>query len=270
MYRAILFAGLLLLIPHSAFRIPHSKAAQEEKKLTVRWFGQSFFQIETTTGQKIVLDPHGIPEFGRPVVKADFVLISHPHVDHNQIEFLDNKVKPGDVYPAVVQAKPKQQDWKAIDEKRGQIRIRTLGGTYHDSVNGMKFGKNGIWIIEADGLVFCHLGDLGHELTAEQVKAIGPVDVLMVPVGGVYSLNGEEAKKVMGQIKPRLYAIPMHFGFPNFDDLLGPDEFLDGQKNVKKLTTTNELVIPVGTKAPDAPTVVLLGWKKEDPPPKKP
>lgn len=239
------------------------------KQVTLRWFGQSFFQIEDSRGQRIVLDPHAIPTFGTPRVKADFVLISHPHNDHAQPEVLDGPPKENDIYRGVVETKPGRQEWKAIDEKRGQIRFRTLA-TYHDPVGGMQRGKNAVWIIEVDGLVFCHLGDLGHELTAAQVKAIGKVDVLMVPVGGIFTINGEVAKKVADQIKPRLFVLPMHYGVPGYEDLLGPEEFLDGQKNRKNMTDTNELVIPVDTKAPDAPTVVVLGWKKVEPVPAAP
>src|SRR5204862_205205 len=76
-----------------------------------------------------------------------------------------------------------------------------------------------------------------------QVKAIGKVDVLMVPIGGIYTINGEQARKIVKQIKPRLYVVPMHYGVPGYEDLLGPDEFLEGQKNVKKLLNTNEPVI---------------------------
>jgi L-ascorbate metabolism protein UlaG (beta-lactamase superfamily) len=108
--------------------------------------------------------------------------------------------------------------------------------------------------------VFCHLGDLGHELSEEQVKAIGPVDVLMVPVGGIYTLNGDGAKKVVGQLKPRLYVLPMHYGTKVYMDLPGPDEFLDGQKDVRALADTNLLEFPATLKA-DRPTVVVLGWK---------
>ncbi len=270
-----------LLIPLAAALLALSAAGQEPKKdekpdapkTVLRWFGQSFFQLETATKQKIVFDPHAIPNFGRPVVKADFVLITHPHVDHSIVEVLeglpeDPKKRENEIYRGVVEPKPGRQEWKKIDEKRGPIRFRTLA-TYHDAANGMKYGKNSAWIVEADGFVFCHLGDLGHELTPEQVKAIGPVDVLMIPVGGVYTLNGEAAKRVVEQIKPRLYVVPMHYGTPGFDDLVGPEEFLDGQKNVKRMTDTNELVLTPGMKAPEAPTVVLLGWEKKEPPPKK-
>jgi L-ascorbate metabolism protein UlaG (beta-lactamase superfamily) len=139
-------------------------------------------------------------------------------------------------------------------------------GTYHDAMNGMQRGKNSVFIVEADGLVFCHLGDLGHELTPEQVKTIGKVDVLMVPVGGIYTINGEVAKKVVAQLKPRLYVVPMHYAVAGYDDLLGPDEFLEDQPkdSIKKTPDTNELVIPVDIKAPATPSIVLLGWKKAD------
>jgi L-ascorbate metabolism protein UlaG (beta-lactamase superfamily) len=253
---------------------------EKPKQVTLRWYGQSFFQLQDSTGQRIVFDPHAIPTFGTPRVKADFVLISHLHDDHNQPEVLDGffpddpkaaeKRNKGDVYRGVVPiGKGNRQDWKQYNETRGPIKFRTLP-TFHDAQMGLQRGKNAVWIVEADGLVFCHLGDLGHELSPDQVKSIGKVDVLMIPVGGIYTINGETAKKVVDQIKPRLYVLPMHYGVPGYDDILGPDEFLDGQKHVKKMLDTNELVIPADMKTPDAPTIMLLGWKKADPPePKK-
>jgi len=268
---------LLLLVPIALAQEPKEK----EKKLTLRWYGQSFFQLTDSTGQRIVIDPHAIPAFGGPRVKADFVLITHLHDDHNQPEVLDmfypedakaaEKRDKGDVYRGVVTVgKGAKQDWKAWNETRGPIKFRNLP-TFHDAVMGMTRGKNSVWILEADGLVFCHLGDIGHDLSSEQVKAIGKVDVLMVPVGGIYTINGETAKKVVEQLKPRLYVLPMHYGVPGYDDVLGPDEFLDGQKNVKKMPETNELLIPADMKSPESPIVVMLGWKKADPaePPKK-
>jgi L-ascorbate metabolism protein UlaG (beta-lactamase superfamily) len=180
------------------------------------------------------------------------------------------RIAEADVLRGVTETKTGRQDWNTIDEKRGNIRIRNVA-TYHDPNNGLQRGKNSIFLVEADGLTICHLGDLGHELTAEQVKAIGKVDILMIPIGGIYTINGEQAQAVMKQLKPRLYVLPMHYGMPGYDDLAGPDEFLDGLKNVKKMPNTNELSFPIDAK-PEEPTVVMLGWKKaEDPaPPKDP
>lgn len=260
-----------LITHHSSLQ---AQPPDAEKKVKLRWYGQSMFQLQTVSGKLVVFDPHAIPVFTPPRLSADITLISHPHNDHNLVEQLKEK---GKVFEAVKLGKGTKTDWNAVDEKVGTIRVRSLG-TFHDATNGMQRGKNGIWIVETDGLTIVHLGDLGHELTAEQVKAIGKVDVLMVPVGGIYTLNGEQAKKVVEQLKPRLFVLPMHYGTPGYDDILGPDEFLEDQKNLKKMTTTNELEIPIDMKA-DSPTVVLLGWKtppkpdpKKDPkePEKKP
>jgi L-ascorbate metabolism protein UlaG (beta-lactamase superfamily) len=274
-----------LLTPHPSQATGQEPKQEEPKKepeakrpkdaVTIRWYGQSFFQVETALGHKFAIDPHGIPAFGRQFVPADFVLVSHSHDDHSLIEMIDTgkkdaRIPENDVYRGVAVVKGKQE-WKTIDEKRGPIRLRTIA-TYHDAMNGLQRGKNSIWVVESDGLVFCHLGDLGHELTDEQVKAIGKVDVLFVPVGGIYTINGEQAQDVMKKLKPRLYVLPMHYGVPGYDELAGPEEFLDGLKNVKKMPTTNELTFKIDEK-PETPSVVLLGWKKAEeppPPPKKP
>ena len=273
MRHALLVLPLLALPLTAGF--PMSAPAQEPKPktMTVRWYGQSFFQVEDSAGRTFAIDPHAIPAFGRVPVKADWVIVSHPHDDHSLIEMIDAgkkdaRIAEADVYRGVTETKTGKQDWKVIDQKRGNIRIRNVA-TYHDTTNGLQRGKNSIFIVEVDGLFICHLGDLGHELTDAQVKAIGKVDVLMVPIGGIYTINGEQAQAVMKQLKPRLFVLPMHYGVPNFDDLAGPEEFLDGQKNVKKMPTTNELTFPIDLKA-DAPTVVLLNWRKvEEVPPKK-
>ncbi|MFO0822805.1 MAG: MBL fold metallo-hydrolase [Gemmataceae bacterium] len=258
----VLLGALSLLLTQSSATF----AQDDAKKVKLRWFGQSMFQLETANGKSVVFDPQIIPVFGPPRLIADVTLISHPHNDHNQLEALKEK---GRVFEGV-KPKGKTSEWAAIDEKVGAIRVRSLG-TFHDAVNGMQRGKNSIWVVETDGLNIVHLGDLGHELTAAQIKAIGNVDVLMIPIGGIYTLNGDQAKKVVGQLKPRLFVVPMHYGVPGWDELLGPDEFLGEfeKSEIRKLPDTNELVIPVDLKA-DAPTVVLLGWKTPaKPEPKK-
>ena len=258
---AILLAAFALVILPSLLTTHHSPRAQaqdDEKKLKLRWYGQSMFQLETSGKKLVVFDPHMIPVFAPPRLTADITLVSHPHNDHDQVDTL--KAKGRDFYG--VKLEKGKQEWIAVDETIGAIKIRNIG-TFHDPVNGMQRGKNAIWIVEADGLVFCHLGDLGHELTETQLKAIGKVDVLLVPVGGIYTINGDQAKAAVKAIKPRLYVLPMHYGVPDYDDVQGPDEFLGGQKNLKKMLDTNELVIPADMKA-DAPTVVQLGWKVKE------
>ena len=244
----------------SLFVMSAPALAQEAKAkaISIRWFGQSFFQIETGDGTKVVFDPHLMPEYSRPTCEADLILVSHEHDDHNLVEAISNldKDKPKIIRGLVT--KGKRQDWNKVDEKVKNIRVRTVG-TYHDGDEGMKRGKNSIFVIETDGLKIAHLGDLGHVLDEEQVKAVGEIDILMIPVGGIYTINGEKAKEVMKQLKPRLYVLPMHYGNKVVDTLQDPEEFLDGQKNVRKLEQNNLLSVPTDLKL-DKPTIVLLHW----------
>lgn len=248
---------VLLASAAAAAPIPDAKAFK------LRWYGQSFFQLETPAGKRVVFDPHAMPEFGRPAVAADVILCSHRHNDHAQPEVVEG-FQSARVFHGLKEPKGNRPpDWNPTDEKVGQIRVRAVP-TYHDAESGMKRGKNAAWVVEAEGLTVCHLGDLGHELSPAQVKAIGPVDVLLVPVGGIYTLNGTQAKAVAGQIKPRRFVLPMHYGVPGYDDLLAADEFLEGQPNVKRTPATNELVIPAQAKEGEPPAVVVPGWKTDD------
>jgi L-ascorbate metabolism protein UlaG (beta-lactamase superfamily) len=234
-------------------------SAQEAKKVKLRWYGQSFFQLETGAGTKIVFDPHAIPEYGRHLVGADLILVSHPHTDHFQPEVIENHQKAKTILGW--KGKGSRPAWNLTEEKFKDALVRTVG-TYHDRSEGMERGRNTVFVVEVDGLKIVHLGDLGHELTPEQVKSIGPVDVLMVPVGGVYTLNGSDAKTVVKQLKPRLFVVPMHYGTKVYEDLLPIDEFLKDQTKVDRRTDTNELVVSADMKA-DAPTTVVLGWTKK-------
>src|SRR5215470_11330975 len=143
--------------------------AASAKEISIKWHGQSFFEIKTSAGTVIAIDPHDLEAYGKRRVKPDVVLITHFHIDHANLAQLTNP----------------------------DVKIKGLA-SYHDDVEGMKRGKNTIFVLEFDGLRIVHLGDLGHELTPSLAKkvGIGTIDVLMVPVGGTYTLNGTEAKKV--------------------------------------------------------------------------
>jgi L-ascorbate metabolism protein UlaG (beta-lactamase superfamily) len=227
------------------------------KKITIRWYGQSFFQIETSDKTLIVTDPHAMPEYNRNVVRADLVTCSHMHSDHVQVEILENS-KEAKIYYGL-DPKSKRSIFNPISAKFKNVTFYDVESD-HDPDGGMTRGKNAIFVFEVDGLRICHLGDLGTILDEKQIKQIGKVDILLIPIGGVYTINGEKAKEVVRQLKPRLYIIPMHYGTKVLDSLQPPDEFLEGQKNVKKLEDTNALTIPVDLKQ-DNPVIVLLGWK---------
>jgi L-ascorbate metabolism protein UlaG (beta-lactamase superfamily) len=236
--------------------------AVRSQDFTLTWYGQSFFRLESPKGKTIAFDPHAISEFGRPKVTAELILCSHRHDDHGQIEVIENHAAARVFHGLKEPVKSKPADWAKIDEKVGGIRIRTVP-LYHDAVNGMQRGKNSAFVVEVEGLTVCHLGDLGHELDEAQAKLIGPVDVLLVPCGGIYTLNGDKARKVVAAIKPRRVVVPMHFGVPGYEDLLPVDEFLDALANVKKYPKTNALKIPAEGKG-EPPIVAVLNWQKEE------
>jgi L-ascorbate metabolism protein UlaG (beta-lactamase superfamily) len=200
-------------------------------KLTVSWHGQSFFSVVSKKGTVIVFDPHAIPQYGAPVsdLKPDVIFLSHNHNDHTRVEIFENAKDKGDKGPKIVNGLKSdggRETWNLIDETYKDLTFKVLGG-YHDDVKGMKHGLTGIFMVDVDGWRIVHLGDLGHRLTAKQIKMLGDVDVLMVPCGGIYGLNGVDAQVVVKDIKPKEFILPMHIGTSRYDDLLPVDEFLD-------------------------------------------
>jgi L-ascorbate metabolism protein UlaG (beta-lactamase superfamily) len=196
-------------------------------EIKIAWHGQSMFEIVTPAGTRIVLDPQNLEAYRVKPLKADLVLMSHFHTDHTRTEVIEN-LKDAKQYNALKKsgAGGLVVDYNPVDEKFKDVRIQSVG-TYHDAANGLQRGKNGVWVIDVDGVRIVHLGDLGHPLTRAQLKKLGAVDVLMVPVGGVYTLNGLEAYKVVEQVKPRRTIVPMHYGTVVYSDLLPLKYFTD-------------------------------------------
>jgi L-ascorbate metabolism protein UlaG (beta-lactamase superfamily) len=187
--------------------------------------------------------------------------MSHNHNDHTAVEALANwNDADKEKRPKIIRGLKGtglRADWAAVDEKIGDIKIRTVG-LYHDDIEGLRSGKVSAFIVEMDGWRICHLGDLGHTLTPAQVKAIGETDVLMIPVGGIYTINGSEAKTVMAQLKPKQYVFPMHYGNKYFEDLLPVNEFLQGQKKERVAESDdNQLTLNRDPSRPRPLTVVF-------------
>jgi L-ascorbate metabolism protein UlaG (beta-lactamase superfamily) len=246
----------------------------DAKTTKIIWHGQSFFEIISKSGTRVVVDPQAIPAFGRNVVIADVVLCSHNHTDHTQVGVVDNikQLEEKKLVFVGTRGEDKKQEWVKFDGKVKDVTFKSVP-TYHDDENGLKRGKNSVLVIEVDGLRIVHLGDLGHTLTAKQLKEIGAdkVDVLMIPIGGVYTLNGLRAHEVIQQIKPKRYIIPMHYGLPGFDDLLDINKsgFLDLDESereawtVKRFPTTNELEVDSSDKVPAKAIIAILNWEKK-------
>ena len=189
--------------------------------MKIKWLGLASFLITSREGTRIVTDPYqtgGDLTYGEIEEMADIVTVSHDHFDHNNVA----SVRGG---PHIL-TKPGRADIKGISF-RG---IASL----HDDVGGKERGKNMIFCFDVDQIRICHLGDLGHQLRDDQTRRMGSVDVLLIPVGGVFTIDSRVATELCGKVKPRM-AIPMHYrnGKCNFP-IATVDEFLKNKENVSR------------------------------------
>lgn len=173
-------------------------------KLT--WYGHACFLVETAEGS-VVFDPYApgsVPGLKLPPLRADAVACSHGHRDHG--------------YAAGV----------ALSGRKPGFTLRTIP-CFHDDRGGALRGENRITVLEAEGLRLVHLGDLGHALSAEQLAAVGRPGVLLIPVGGHYTIGPAEAEALVHALRPRL-TIPMHYRGEGFGyDVIGPVEDFAGR-----------------------------------------
>jgi L-ascorbate metabolism protein UlaG (beta-lactamase superfamily) len=245
--------------------VPWAALAQDKQAppLQVTWHGQSFFTVKSSQGTVVAFDPHLIEQYGRPEgIRADIILMSHNHNDHTQVAAIENGRDKSVRIIGGLKGVGLKATWNEVNETVKDVAISNVG-VYHDDTQGMQRGRNSVFIVEIDGWRIVHLGDLGHLLTPAQTKAIGPVDVLMVPVGGVYTLNGSEAKKVVAQLQPKEYIFPMHYGTKVFDDLLPITEFLEDQDRAKVAATSDNRVVLNRDPTRPRPLIVQLHyWSK--------
>jgi L-ascorbate metabolism protein UlaG (beta-lactamase superfamily) len=256
---------------------PEVKKDDEDKgKLVIRWHGQSFFEITTSKGTKLVIDPHAIEQYrmnlNEEVIDADVILVSHPHTDHSTLTAIKG-YKDEKKVRQIWGVDKNTKDWNIIkDVVFKDVKLTTVA-TFHDKDNGMKRGKNAAFILEVDGLRIVHLGDLGHLLTPAQVRRLKgqaseddpakPVDILMIPVGGLYTINGLVAQDVVNQLNPTRHVIPMHYGTLVFDWVLNlkQTKFLDDVPPERVVhMKTNKLVIDPKEPAPKEAMFTIMHY----------
>ncbi len=191
--------------------------------MKIKWNGHASFTITAADGTVLVTDPYdpdgyeGALKYSPVSDKADGVLVSHEHADHNHVSGL-----PGS--PKTI---------RASGEING-IRINGIP-TYHDASQGTERGENMVFVFSVDNVRNCFVGDLGHTFSSEQVKAIGPLDLLMIPVGGTFTIDAEGASKVVHSLSPKV-VIPMHFKTAKCDfPIAGVDAFLEKMDNIRYL-----------------------------------
>lgn len=212
--------------------------------MVITWLGQSCFKIE---GEKsvLVIDPFDT-EIGLklPRLTADVVTVSHDHKDHNNTDAI----------------KGVSSDRPYIINAPGEYEVKNIFvygiPSFHDDKKGAERGKNIIFRYEIDGIKFAHLGDLGHLLENGQIEKLEGLDILMIPVGGTYTIDGKQANELISQLEPRV-VIPMHYHVPGSKSKLAgldtfckeigicPKEALPKYKIAKKDLPQDELQVVV-------------------------
>jgi L-ascorbate metabolism protein UlaG (beta-lactamase superfamily) len=213
--------------------------------MKIKYYGHAAFLITSNQGTRIITDPYkpgafGSLNYGRIPDEADVVVVSHDHDDHNDSGGLSGN-------PEAVRT----------PGKRSVQGIEFNGvATFHDSSSGKERGKNIIFSFTVDEITICHLGDLGHILSQSEVEAIGAVDLLMIPVGGFYTIDSKEASQVAGQLNPSII-IPMHFKTDKCELPITPiDEFTKGKARVKVMNAS-EISLDKG-KLPKETEIIVL------------
>jgi L-ascorbate metabolism protein UlaG (beta-lactamase superfamily) len=210
--------------------------------MEITWLGHSCFRLKGSQAT-VITDPYP-PDLGYSLGKqtARIVTVSHQHAGHSYVGGIGGE-------PKVIKGPGEYEI--------GGILVIGLP-TFHDGDGGKQRGKNIVYLIEVDEVAICHLGDLGHVLTTQQVEEIGNVDVLLVPVGGVSTINASMAAEVVRQLEPKI-VVPMHYKTEALKRELEPvDRFLK-EMGVKDVTSRPKLSV---TKAnlPVSTQVLLLSY----------
>lgn len=159
--------------------------------MEIRYLGHSCFVLIDKNGKTVLTDPYTKVGYELPSgLSVDVVTASHAHFDHKYLDGISYT--------------------RLIDEA-GQQDVNIIGiESYHDPKQGALRGKNVIYKITVDGIIVCHLGDLGEVVYPEMIEKIGKVDVLLIPVGGTYTINAAQAKAYVDALQPKA-VIPMHY-----------------------------------------------------------
>ena len=179
--------------------------------MKIRYLGHSCFEFTESTGTTIVTDPYGDVGFSMPKTRADAVTVSHSHYDHNNAKAVGGN--------------------PVIFDREGQYEIGGVNlsaiKSYHDNESGKERGENLIFKFRMDGVEVCHLGDLGEDCSSSLIEALLPIHVLLIPVGGNYTIDAQQAKEYVDRIMPS-YVIPMHYKTKGLNiDVEKADDFID-------------------------------------------
>ena len=210
--------------------------------MDISWLGHSCFRLKGRN-VTVITDPYS-PGLGYTLGKptANIVTVSHQHEGHSFVQGIGGEPK--------LVTRPGEYE---ID---GVLIIGIA--TFHDAEKGLQRGKNTIYLMEIDDIAVCHLGDLGHVLTTEQVEALDNVDVLLLPVGGVSTINASKAAEVVRQLEPKA-VIPMHYKTQAISREMEPVEKFLKEIGVKEVNSQSRLSFTKSS-LPSSTQVFLLDY----------
>lgn len=211
--------------------------------MKIRWLGHSCFCIISESDTRIITDPFA-PSVGYkiPEVEADLVLVSHSHYDHNCTQWVKGNFE--------VISRDGEYSFK-------DISVKGIN-TFHDKAEGKKRGQNTVFNIKIEGINVCHLGDLGHMPDKSQIEEIGRVDILLIPVGGIFTIDAQEAVRVVKLLKPEI-VIPMHYMTKDLSFKLDKvDRFVN--KIGKKKINLSELEIAKDNIAQYKDNIIIMSY----------
>ena len=218
--------------------------------MTITYHGHSTFKIKGKIGT-VVTDPFDdYIGLVLPKMSADIITVSHDHNDHNAVKSLTGTSRRAN--PFIVT--------DAGEYEVGGISVFGVQ-TFHDANGGVERGTNMVFTLLVDGIRICHLGDLGHELTPGQLEEIGEVDVLLCPVGGVYTIDPDLAVKTIRAIEPGI-VIPMHYKSEKHNtDVFGDVKTLEDFLKVYGVSPTPVAKLELASKSsvPEETELVVLG-----------
>lgn len=240
--RLLSFCHEIEVVQASTLRI----AASDASPLLIEWFGHSTFQITSSKGTRILTDPHSRDDLPWATLPQHIVTTSHQHGPHSNIWMARGN-------PVILEGlTPGGEDWKKIHVSIRDVSVYTVPA-YHDKSQGLQRGKNAIFVFRVDEICIAHLGDLGHHLIPAQLKMMGKIDILLVPLaGGIYTITASEAREVTKQVNPRI-AIPKHYWWEG-----AVETYIQDHPRVRKM---NGRGLKIAKKELPQPTeIVVLSW----------
>jgi L-ascorbate metabolism protein UlaG (beta-lactamase superfamily) len=226
------------------------EASLQQKELKINYYGHACFMITTPEGTKVLLDPVEFKGYHLPEgIEPDIVTVSHNHPDHNRTDVVAGE-------PTILLGCSRNhRAVNRIDTTIHEIRIHTVPSDHDPGGHGV----NAIFVFEFEGLRIAHLGDLGKVMEPNQMETIAEVDILMIPVGGQFTIAGADAEKVIDQLKVKSYVIPMHYKTDAFSLPYSAEDFIQGKENVRRISG-NEFIVDL-SKLPQEREIVVMEYK---------